>query len=78
MIVAHDAVVMVLLYVLLPLDEAELLDFAAANTVDNASITHLRAAGAGWELVDFSNVDHLEREGAPVTEHAGSPDVQPE
>lgn len=78
MIVAHDAVVMLLLYVLLPLDEAELLDFAAANTVDNASITHLRLTGNGWELAEFSSVDHLEREGAPVTEHAGSPDVQPE
>ncbi|WP_396640901.1 histidine phosphatase family protein [Microbacterium sp.] len=78
MIVAHDAVVMLLLYVLLPLDEAELLDFAAANTVDNASVTHVRLTETGWELVEFSSVGHLEREGAPVTEHAGSPDVQPE
>ena len=77
MIVAHDAVVILLLYVLLPLDETELLDFAAGNTVHNASITHLRFAGKGWELVDFSSVGHLERVGAPVTEHAGSPDVQP-
>lgn len=78
LVVAHDAVVMLLLYVLLPLSEDELLDFAASNTVENASVTHLRATEAGWELVDFSNVTHLEREGAPVTEHAGSPDVQPE
>jgi probable phosphoglycerate mutase len=80
MIVAHDAVVMLLLYVLLPLSEEELLDFAAENTVNNASITHLRVTGddGGWELVEFSAVGHLEREGAPVTLHAGSPDVQPE
>ena len=78
MIVAHDAVVMLLLSVLLPLDEAELLEFAAANTVDNASITHLRLTEEGWEVVDFSSVAHLERADAPVTEHAGSPDVQPE
>ncbi len=78
LVVAHDAVVMLLLYVLLPLSEDELLDFAASNTVENASVTHLRATEAGWELVAFSHVAHLEREGAPVTEHAGSPDVQPE
>ena len=78
LVVVHDAVVMLLLYVLLPLSEEQLLDFAADHTVENASITHLRATDAGWELVEFSNVEHLEREGAPVTEHAGSPDVEPE
>lgn len=78
MIVAHDAVVMLLLYVLLPLTEDELLDFASANTVLNASVTHLRVGDSGWELVDFASIGHLEREGAPVTQHAGSPDVQPE
>ena len=78
LVVAHDAVVMLLLYVLLPLSEDELLDFAASNTVENASVTHLRVTEAGWELVAFSNVAHLEREGAPITEHAGSSDVQPE
>lgn len=78
LVVAHDAVVMLLLSVLLPLNEEQLLDFAADHTVENASVTHLRSTDAGWQLVDFSNVRHLEREGAPVTEHAGSPDVQPE
>ena len=78
LVVVHDAVVMLLLYVLLPLSEEQLLEFAADHTVDNASITHLRATDAGWELVGFSNVEHLHREGAPVTEHAGSPDVEPE
>jgi broad specificity phosphatase PhoE len=78
LVVVHDAVVMLLLYVLLPLSEEQLLEFAADHTVDNASITHLRLTETGWELVDFSNVEHLVREGAPVTEHAGSPDVEPE
>ncbi len=78
LVVAHDAIVMLLLYLLLPLSEEQLLEFAADHTVDNASVTHLRATDAGWQLVDFSNVEHLEREGAPVTEHAGSPDVEPE
>lgn len=78
LVVAHDAIVMLLLSVLLPLSEQDLLEFAADHTVENASITHLRLGDAGWQLIDFSNVEHLEREGAPVTEHAGSPDVEPE
>jgi broad specificity phosphatase PhoE len=77
MLVAHDAVVMLLLYVLLPLGEEELLAFAAEHTVLNASVTHLVRGDAGWELVEFSDVAHLEREGADVTAHPGSPDVEP-
>lgn len=77
MMVAHDAVVMLLLYVLLPLGEEELLAFAAEHTVLNASVTHLVRGDAGWELVEFSDVAHLQREGADVTAHPGSPDVEP-
>ncbi|MGK3951225.1 histidine phosphatase family protein [Microbacterium sp. I2] len=77
MMVAHDAVVMLLLYVLLPLGEEELLAFAGEHTVLNASVTHLVRADAGWELVEFSDVAHLQREGADVTAHPGSPDVEP-
>lgn len=78
LVVAHDAVVMLLIAILTRMDEAELLAFAAANTVLNASITRLRRDGPEWVLEEFSNVDHLEREGADVTVHPGSPDVEPE
>lgn len=78
LVVAHDAVVMLLLSLLLPLDEAQLLEFAAGNTVLNASVTHLRRADAGWELIEFSSVAHLHREGAEITVHPGHPDVRPE
>lgn len=78
MVVAHDAVVMLFLYLLLPLEEAELLEFAASHTILNASITHLVRRESGWELVEFSGVEHLQAQGAPVTVHPGSPDVQPE
>ena len=77
LLVAHDAVVMVFLYLLLGLPEPELLDFAAANTVLNASVTHLVRDDDGWKLVEFSSVHHLTREGAEVTVHPGSPDVEP-
>jgi len=77
LVVAHDAVVMLALYVLLRLDEHQLLEFAASHTVLNASVTHLTRSEAGWELVEFSDVGHLKVEGAPVTVHPGSADVQP-
>jgi broad specificity phosphatase PhoE len=77
MLVAHDAVVMLLLYVLLPLREDQVLDFAAENTVLNASVTHLVRRDHGWELITFADVAHLQREGAAVTVHPGSPDVEP-
>jgi broad specificity phosphatase PhoE len=77
LVVAHDAVVMLFLYLLLPLDEARLLEFAADHTVLNASVTHLTRSATGWQLVEFSTVDHLQREGATVTVHPGSPDVEP-
>lgn len=78
LLVAHDAVVLLVLSLLLRMEEAELLEFAASHTVLNASVTHLTRTGRGWELVEFSVVDHLTREGATVTVHPGSPDVHPE
>ncbi|CAH0226782.1 Putative phosphoserine phosphatase 2 [Microbacterium oxydans] len=74
-IVAHDAVVMLLIALLTGMDEPRLMRFAAANTVLNASVTRLRHDGTHWELVDFSDVRHLEQLGAEVTVHPGSPDV---
>jgi len=78
LVVAHDAVVMLILSLLLPLEESELLEFAASHTVLNASVTRLVRRDGRWELVEFSTVDHLQTEGAPVTVHPGSPDVEPE
>jgi probable phosphoglycerate mutase len=77
MIVAHDAVVMLLLSLLLDLGETELLEFAASHTVLNASVTHIVRRDTRWELREFSAIEHLQSEGAPVTVHPGSPDVEP-
>ena len=77
LIVAHDAVVMLFLYLMLPMEEAQLLEFAATHTVLNASITQVVRTPTGWELAQFSAVGHLQSEGAPVTVHPGSPDVKP-
>jgi broad specificity phosphatase PhoE len=77
LIVAHDAVVMVFLYLMLRMEEAQLLEFAADHTVLNASITRIVRTPDGWAVAQFSDVEHLQSEGAPVTVHPGSPDVEP-
>ncbi len=77
MVVAHDAVVMLFLYLMVPMDEEGLLEFAAAHTVLNASVTHVVRRDGGWEMREFSSVEHLLTEGAAVTVHPGNPDVQP-
>ena len=77
LLVAHDAVVMLLIGLLLPLHEAELMEFAADHTVLNASVTRLDRVGDRWDLTAFSDVEHLRAEGADVTVHPGSPDVEP-
>lgn len=78
LVVAHDAVVMLLIALLTGMDERRLMQFASTNTVLNASITRLRFDGRQWHLLDFSNVRHLEQLGAEITVHPGSPDVHPE
>ena len=77
-IMAHDAIVMVSLYVLLGLSEAELLEFAQSNVVGNASVTHLERVDGRFRLVEFGMVEHLRVEGAPVTVHPGDEDVTPQ
>jgi broad specificity phosphatase PhoE len=75
LVVAHDAVIMLMMYVLLRLTEAELLAFSAAHTVRNASVTELVRTEDGWTLVTFSAVEHLAAEGADITVHSGGDDV---
>jgi broad specificity phosphatase PhoE len=76
LVVAHDAVVTLIASLLLNLPEAELLQFAAANPVLNASVTRLDCGEEKWSLSAFSDVRHLHDEGADVTVHQGTPDVQ--
>lgn len=75
-IVAHDSIVMLLLYVCLGWDEAELLEFASSHSVKNASLTRISRGTPGepWQLDAFSDTTHLEQAGAPVTHHSGERD----
>lgn len=80
MLVCHDAVILLVRYVLEGMSEQEILDLAATTSVLNASITrYVRPSGAGpWELESFNVADHLAEQGVTVTEHAGDASVHPQ
>jgi broad specificity phosphatase PhoE len=79
MLVCHDAVILLVRYVLEGMSEQEVLDLAAGTPVLNASITrYVRPEGQGpWTLESFNEADHLTGHGVQVTEHAGDASVHP-
>lgn len=79
MLVCHDALILLVRYVLEGMTEAELLDLAASTSVLNASMTrYVRPEGHGpWTLESFNVADHLTAQGVEVTEHAGDANVHP-
>jgi broad specificity phosphatase PhoE len=75
LVVAHQAVIMVLRYVLEELTEQELLEVDRSQQVANASLTRYEADADGdLRLAAFNEVDHLVAEAEPVTEE---PDAAP-
>jgi len=73
LIVAHQAVIMVLRYILEELTEQELLEVDREEQVANASLTRYEMDEAGdLVLTEFNAVDHLVAEDEDVTEE---PDV---
>jgi glucosyl-3-phosphoglycerate phosphatase len=70
-VVTHDAVILLVRYILQRLTEDELMDLARGQSVGNASITWLRPDpdGGPWVLHEFGADEHLERHGAPPTQH---------
>jgi len=79
LLVSHDAVILLIRYILEGLTERELLDIAATTAILNASVSRfIRPEGTGpWQLDSFNMADHLMSEGVPVTEHAGDANVHP-
>jgi broad specificity phosphatase PhoE len=68
LLVAHEAVVFLLRYLVEGLTEAELMAIAHDNTIGNCSISSWRRGSQGrLELVDFNRIDHLRKEGATPT-----------
>jgi broad specificity phosphatase PhoE len=79
LIVAHDAVVLLLRYICEQFDEATLLDIARTRSVGNASITRLIRDDVTdpWKL-DLDNVQqHLVEHGSVPTAHEAEHDVDP-
>jgi broad specificity phosphatase PhoE len=71
LVVTHDAVILLLRYVLLGLSEDELVEIATHGTVGNASLTWLHRApdDLRWTVREYGTDEHLDRLGVPPTEH---------
>lgn len=72
LVVAHDAVIWLLRYILEQLDEEQLFDLIGRGSVRNTSVTVLARDGEGWAAGRTDDVRHLDRTGADVTEHPGT------
>jgi broad specificity phosphatase PhoE len=70
LVVAHDAVVLILRSVLEGIAEAELLELSRTDPVRNASVTRLVHEGGRWIASPVNDVSHLAG-ATPVTEHPG-------
>lgn len=79
LIVSHDAVIMLIRYLLERLDERELLDIAASQTIGNGSVSRSARddATAPWRLLDFGVDEHLLAHGVQPTTHGGEHPVRP-
>ena len=74
-IVAHDAVVLLLRYICERLTEQQVLAIQADSPVRNGSITRfVLRPDEGWVLTDYNDVRHLHEQGVEVTEHRGEVD----
>lgn len=71
LVVTHDAVVVLLRYVLEQLDEDGVMELVREHGVRNASLTTLVRRDGSWSAARFDEVEHLRDVGAPVTDHAG-------
>jgi broad specificity phosphatase PhoE len=80
LVVAHDAVVMLMRYVCEGLDEQALLGVARAGQIVNTGVTRLVRAGGSWRVTEFNRHDHLSIDyaGADLrTVHITDDDVLP-
>jgi broad specificity phosphatase PhoE len=74
----HDAVIVLLRYVLEGLNEQQLIDLGRAEVVANGSITRLVRHGDTWRAAVFNAQDHLFASGTEPTTHEGQRDVHPD
>jgi broad specificity phosphatase PhoE len=74
----HDAVILLLRYILEGMDEAQLLELARTSSVPNASVTRIYrpTLDSAWQTVDYGVVDHLREFGVAPTHHGAEDDVR--
>jgi broad specificity phosphatase PhoE len=73
-IVTHQAVIMMMRYVLERLDEKTVLDIDRAEQIPNCSVTEYARSGRQWTLVEFASVDHLApHEVTRASDYTGAP-----
>jgi broad specificity phosphatase PhoE len=79
LVVCHDAVILVLRYILEELTEKEVLDVAATQSLGNGSVTRLvRPERRGsWQTLEFNVQEHLTDYGSEPTSHEAEQDVHP-
>ena len=65
---SHQAVIMLVRYVVEDLTEAEILDVDRGNVLANTAVTRYLRSGGRWELRQFNDASHLDTGEAPVTE----------
>jgi broad specificity phosphatase PhoE len=75
-IMCHDALVLLFRYVCERLNERQVLEIGANDPVKNVSLTQLERSDGGWRLLRYNDVTHVERAGAPITEHRGEVDAR--
>jgi probable phosphoglycerate mutase len=67
LLVAHEAIVLLMRYLLEGLSEAELMAVVRETTIANCSVSSWRCVDGVWRPELFNAVEHLKREGAPAT-----------
>jgi probable phosphoglycerate mutase len=67
LLVGHEAIVLLVRYLVESLTEAELMDVVRGTTIANCSISTWRRDGDALRPEEFNHVEHLREEGAPPT-----------
>jgi probable phosphoglycerate mutase len=73
-IVTHQAVIMMMRYVLERLDEQTILEIDRAHQIPNCSVTAYARAGRRWQLSEFASIEHLApHEVTRASDYTGAP-----
>jgi broad specificity phosphatase PhoE len=75
LVVSHQAVIMVMRYVLEGLTEQQVLDIDRTEVIANTAVTSYAGADGALQLQQFNDASHLEASDAPVTEEPDAASV---